>query len=73
MKKTGRYRVFDCYDCYMSDEWDGKPELLGTGDTFEQIKAIVDNRRDETDGEMYIIIFDMIKQCEVDYDDIKRE
>ena len=66
-----RYRVFDAYDCYMSGEWEGKPELLGTSDTRQGVKSIVDNRREETDGEMYIIIWDIVNHREIEtYDEI---
>lgn len=70
MKTKGRYKVFDAYECYNCNMWDGKPDLLGSGDTLNQVKAIVDERREDTDGEMYIIIYDTFKQCEVGYDDI---
>jgi len=67
-----RYRVFDAYDCYMSGEWEGKPELLGTSDCRQGVKNIVDDRREETDGEMYIIIWDSVKHREIDtYDKIE--
>ena len=70
MKNVNRYKVYDAYDCYMSGEWDGKPDLLGSGDTREQVEHIIDEREEDTDGEMYIIIYDMFKQLEVSIDNI---
>ena len=60
--KNKRYVVFDCYECYISDLWDMKPERLGSADNKSQLIDIINRRDEETDGECYIQIFDRIKR-----------
>ena len=71
MKNVNRYKVYDAYECYMSGVWDGKPDLIGTGNTRIQIEQIIQERDEDTDGECYIVIIDRYTLEEVNIEQIK--
>lgn len=70
MKKY-RYCVFDAYECYMSNIWEGKPEFLGSSNAKQGVKSIINKRDEETDGECYILIYDRVQGKEVTFADIE--
>lgn len=72
MKRKARYRVYDAYECYISGVWVGKPELIGIGDSYNEVNYWIEKRDDETDGENYIIIYDTVLQEEINLDMIPR-
>ena len=72
MRNYDRYKVYDAYECYMSGEWDGKPDLIGTGDTRKEVEQVIEQREEDTDGECYIIIYDSYLREEIMIDQIMR-
>lgn len=70
MTAKGRYRVFDAYDCYMTGDWQGKPDYIGSSNTKQGVKHIIEKWCDETDGECYILIYDKVQGKEIDFTDI---